>query len=100
MRELTYQEVDELSGGNPIAIGLGLGIAVGGVTAGLDYALNSSSFSALGLGLTVTQGGLVGVLTAGGTILLAVPGGAAAGVPALGLAAIIEVTDPLASLAD
>jgi hypothetical protein len=43
---------------------------------------------------------MVGVLTTGGTILLGVPGGAAAGIPALGLAAIVETTDPLASLAD
>ena len=78
MRELTYQEVDELSGGNPIVLGLGLGMAIGGVSAGLDYSLNSTSFSALGLTLAVTQGGMVGVLTTGGTILLGVPGGAAA----------------------
>ena len=100
MRELTCQEMDGLSGGNEIALALGIGVAVGGTIAGLDYALNGGSFSGFGLTMSVAQGGITGALTTGGTILLTIPGGAAAAIPALALAAIIETTDPLASIPD
>lgn len=97
MRELTYVEVDELSGGNPLVMVPVSGV-IGGAIGGIDYALNSSTFTAMGLTTSVAQAALSSMLISGGTFLCTIPGGAAAGVPAIGLSGVIQITDPLKSL--
>ena len=97
MRELTHQEVDELSGGNPLVM-VPISGVIGGTIGGIDYALNSAEFTALGLTTSVAQAALSSMLITGGTFLSTIPGGAAAGVPAIALSGIIQITDPLKSL--
>jgi hypothetical protein len=98
MRELTYQEVDELSGGNLALYAIpAAGVVAGGIALG-SYALNAEQVSGFGLTASFLQGFASGALSTGGWILCTLPGGAAAGIPAIALAGIIDITDPLLSM--
>jgi hypothetical protein len=98
LRELDTREVEELSGGNSLAIGTIGGAFVGGAVYSYDVAISNASFDWSTFTGAILQGAVTGFLVGLGGLAFSVPGGTVAGVSAEGLAAVINMTDPYKSL--
>lgn len=101
MRELSVREVEEVSGGLAPLLPIGFSAGTGALWGGLSYSFDSTisgSFSWAGFTGSVLQGAATGALVGLGAFMMTVPGGAVAAASAEGLAGIIQVVDPSASL--
>jgi hypothetical protein len=100
LRELEPAEIEQLSGGNPLAT-IGGGTIIGAISGGATYSYNiavsGGTFDGGAFTASILQGATIGFLGTLGGVMFTVPGGMVAGVSAEGLATVITATNPAGS---